>query len=316
MKRQLQREIEEVFTRLSGRPPTAEEQAIMMSDALSATMAGNPVMRVTKIDERFIQITGADNIPKTLSGYIGRAGEVVIYDSVTNFIKSGRLVEKWGSTAIDITADVLIPIDIRSSEALERSSISTIQKQSVEVARNTWLSNVDKQSIADFVMTNAFPIESKARWETKVYVSESGTKEQVRPADEKKVFAKNTYLEKIAKQGGKTVVGAVLFDVIFEDVFREQTNKLTKALVKAQKESIAKTSVVEIKSRGAETAFFKLVSLRINAFVPTVVDDKNFKDWLKGQVIDPADKKVNMVVSEFTTEVMDNLLQSYKKRKR
>ncbi len=315
VKRTLHNEIEEVFVRLAGRPPTAEEQAELLSDALRAIMTKNPVMRIDKLDERFVKITGAEGIDKTLSGHMGRAGEVIIYDSVREFVSSPRMEEKWGGTAIGITADVLIPIDIRSREALERSALSQIQKQSVEKARNSWVSNVDENSIADFLMTNAYPLEAKTRWESKVYVSESGTKKVDR--QDKRMYAKNAYIKKIAKQGGKTVVGAMAFDVVFESLFEKQKKEIKKGLEKVAK-GLTKhhNQHVTFQVEGTNVEFFKMVSLRINAFVPAVVDDKNFEQWILGQVIDPTDRRVNMVVSEFTTEIMDGIKDSMKNRRR
>jgi len=312
MKTTLQDEIDEVFLRLSGSPPTAEQQAMLLTDALSAVMAKSPVMRIEKIDERFVKITGAGSkLPKTISGHMGRAGEVVIYDSLIKFMNDPLMEQKWGGTAIYITAEVLIPIDIRSREALERSALSTVQKQAVLKARGSWVSTVHTESIADFMITNAYPIESKTRWETKLYVSETGEEKEVRT--DKKMFAKNPYISKLAQSGGKTVVGAITFDVIFEDIFREQTKKIKRQL-KQMKSEFTKSAgkLVETRVHGDETVFFKIVSLRINAFVPAVIDDKNFKQWIKGQVVDPSDNMANMVVSEFTTEVMDRIRQSYK----
>ena len=313
--RTLQDEIEEVFIRLAGRPPTAEEQAELLSDALSAIMAKNPVMRIDKLDERFIKITGAEGMDRTLSGHMGRAGEVIIYDSVNEFIGSPAMQQKWGGTAIAITADVLIPIDIRSREALERSSLSQIQKQSVEKARNSWVSNVDENSIADFLIGNAYPLEAKTRWENKIYVSEGGTKQHTR--QDKRMYAKNAYIKKIAKQGGKTVVGAMTFDVIFESLFEKQKREIKRGLKDIAK-GLTKhhNQHVTFQMEGEKVEFFKMVSLRISAFVPAVVDDKNFEQWLVGTVIDPADRRTNMVVSEFTTEVMDRIKDSMKNRRR
>lgn len=310
-----------IFIKLTDEPPTAEEQARMMASAFKALVEKNPIMEVEKIDKRYVQITGDSDQVKDqeISGYLGRAGEVVTYDAIETFLSEPTLREKWGTYAVEMTGSMLIPANMQEQDEVV-SAYNNLAQQSFIQAKQEWEMNVHEKSITDFYMRNAYPIESKAKLEHRVFVSSTEGK-KLRANDPERVRAKNPYIGELAKMGGKTVVGSVLFNVVFEEVAQQAMEEINRAVMNDLKRAARRKHnalvVSDLDFKGLENRgrLFKIVSMRISMFVPAVIDDKNFEQWLKGQVITNADQKANKIVSEFTTEMIDSLVKAYQSRK-
>lgn len=313
----LEEQANRIFIKLTDEPPTAMEQARLMADAFKATVEKNPVMRVEKLDQRYVQITGDRSIgDKTITGYLHRAGEAVTFDAINSFFEDPLVQEKWGGRAVEITASVLIPANVLDDRQV-LGSMNDMEKQVFLQAKNEWSDVVEGKSITDFLMKNAYPIESKAKLNERIFLTREGAT-PVRASDPNRVRAKNPYIEKLGKMGGKTVVGSILFDVFFEHIASSARKELEETVLKEMKTEAQKSSnqlvVTDMDFSGLETKgrLFKIVSMRINMFVPAVVDDKNFEEWLAGQVITSADLRANRVVAEFTTEMMDRIVNEYR----
>lgn len=312
--------VNKIFIKLNDEPPTAHEQSRMMADAFKAIVEKNPTMMVEDIDRRFVKITGDTKQlkDKTISGYLHRAGESVTFDALQGFFSDPLVKEKWGGRAVEITASMLIPANLDDESALY-SHFNDIERQAFLQAKAEWTDIIEGESITDFWMRNAYPIESKAKLDHRIFIHDEGHKE-IRSEGFNRVRAKNEYIKQLGKMGGKTVVGSVLFNVTFEQVASAVMEKLNKAVIQDLKKTVGKSMdslvVSDVDFSGLEDKgrLFKIVSMQISMFVPAVVDDSNFEQWLKGQVITKADHDANRVVAEFTTEMIDRMVEAYQRK--
>lgn len=322
-----------VYMKMINKPPTAEEQAEMLYDAMVNYMKGGVMMDVKTVNEKFVKITGAEHDTKNLKDYavVGRFGEVAVYEGVNEYFKLEDIQKRYGQYIIEGTAQVMIPADAHKSkqtrtatEQMLAPQIRKVQKLAFKEWKNL-LPNTE--SMPDFFMKNAFPMEVKAKLNSYIFTSKKGESRVHAPSDRSKLSAGNAHLGKIGQKGGKVIVGGIWIDTIWEDVtkdikeFTDLEDETVKRL-KAEANEIGKqaggltlkydwTLPKSEASKHGEGRLFKMVNLKINAFIPMAADKKDLQKALEQEYIKRSDMGALKASSEYTTDMLQRLMRDY-----
>lgn len=317
---------EMLFVKLKNTPPPAEVQAEMMVNAMKTKMAKGTYMTIEQLDDRYVKITGDELGPKKeilAHHVVGRAGEVLIHDSITEFLESAKMRERYGVTVIEGTARILLPVDfntLRRSTNVLHKYFKPLERKMLQLVENEWAVLDAGSSVGDFVMQNMYPIESKTKLQSYAFITEGG-KESYNPSKAEFTEFKNEYIKQATGMGGKVMVGATAFDAVFAQVLGEKAKEMSRAWAEVdsrkrrQKEGRLFMYDLELSNTNLNAAregrLFKMVGVRVNMFVPLTLDKGNFKTYLKRTIIKPGDEHSLYALSNFSMKVVDALVRKY-----
>jgi len=312
----------EIFVKLTDRPPSIEEQSEMLLESMKEYMSKGTFMTVTEVDSRYVTITGdlTGIKNKNYRNIVGRAGEVAIHDSVMAFLAKPSMKRRYGTFIMESSATILIPADWHLADRTRNALLkylTPLGKKMMEYARKEWEAAGLGNSVSDFLMKDAYPIESKTQVSSFVLVGEKG--EQILKRSQRNVRAQNQYIQDLTRMGGKVVVGASFFDVLLEDIGKEVTKPIETHIdsLATQLSKQADGVIIiegQIKKQGSGK-LFQMIGLRLNMFVPFGVDEKNVKDFLTKRVVRQADRKAINATVEFTLDEIQKLIISRSKIK-
>ena len=310
---------ERIFVKIKNNPPSAKEQTTMMLNAFKSYMSKETYMTVEEVDSKYVRITGDLSGPAskiTVSNFVGRAGEVAVHDSIMSFLSQPKMKERYSTYIIEGTALVLIPADFnlvsQTRNALTQH-LTPMGAKMIEKAQEEWKMLNAGSSVSDFLMKNAYPIESKAKINTYVFLS-GGKSETYKPSG-LGVKAINPYIKKITSEGGKVILGASFFDVIMKDIGKKILEPIETSLVEmaaslSKEQGRAIMADVQLpKGQGAgKGRLFKLIGVRLSMFVPIAVDSRNVEQFLEKRIIHKSDRKAVLATTKFTLSMIAQLI--------
>ena len=315
-----------LFIKLIDSPPTAQQQTKLLSDAIKAKMSKGTYVTVEQVEDRYVKITGdiqATQDEIGISQVVGRASEVLINDAVNDFLDTSQMRQRYGFNIIEGTARVLIPIDFnkqgKTTSQLHKY-FNSKERKLLRIAKQEWTKLEAGKSVGDFVMAGAYPVESKGKIKSYVFLNEGGAN-RYKPSTPSFGAFKNEYIKAIAHKGGKVIVGATAFDAVFTNVLgkvadelnRDWANMSSKSMTKKEGRFMMYDLQLSQANKDAvrKGELFKLVGLKINMFVPLALDKNNFEEYLTSTVIEPSDHKAVAATQDFTQKMVERLITRY-----
>lgn len=317
-----------VYVNLVDTPPEAKEQAEMLVEAFHNYLKKENRMDVQEIKQKYVSLTGAkaDTQRVSIGAWIGFWGEVVFYDAVNSFFDEPAMQDRYGVEVIQGTRRVLVPAD--ENKASQTGSfvdqmLSKYERQAQEVGFSEWRQTFgdDVGTVADFFMKDMIPMEAKGKLNSYVMVSPRFGKEgykRKRPSSPHKISASNPHLKSVIKsEKAKIVVGGLWGDAIYHDVtkdiqevvdLQQSYEELLKLETKVGKE---RDAVIKFYADGDDVLAFQLVSIRLETFIPMIVDKKHLSKILEKDLIYRSDMMAIKASAAFTTEMLLQLIDNY-----
>lgn len=312
---------------------TQQQQARLLLEAIRSQINKKPRWTIDEIRQAAARLSGKGitNIKPTaehsLAGYVG---EIVIYYGVNEFFADPRVRRRYGYQDIETRIKLLIPADIRGKVRFEgdlERRIRSARETFYNVLRGTAAGS--SQSITDFFLKRGRPIESKAKVAGRVFLSTKGEVIGDRPKERIRGSLPNQYIQDLVSKGHEVVVGWTFIYLEYQELEITEYKKIQRQIRDAlreiedigkRKRKIAQaaaqklvTATTVAKVEGGREKVFAAIGVNISAFVPTVIDQREFQRWL-GSKVNLAQEQVDeKTVAEIVESARQELIRLIQK---